>query len=173
MMSEDTKAVLDWLDALCEKADAEIREGKGPTLANSFNRGIAAYYVNVHKLHSMPRDHFPYWNPAGFQEARLVKAQYDALDQATEQGERIDALEDKLDKLAGLIEKLVEAKATPEPAKAKRSKKRITEDQDEQAEPDTADDDGKPAETQDEEEATPPAESAAEEDPKAEQEEAK
>lgn len=166
-MSEDTKAVLDWLDALCEKADAEIREGKGPTLANSFNRGIAAYYANVHKLHSMPRDHFPYWNPAGFQEARLVKAQYDALDQATEQGERIDALEDKLDKLAGLIEKLVEGKAAPEPAKAKRSKKALTEDQDEkQDEPDTA-------KTQDEEEATPPAESAAEEDPKAEQEEAK
>jgi hypothetical protein len=165
-MSENIE-VLDWLDALCEKADAEIREGKGPALANSFSRGIAAYYTNVHKLHSMPRDSFPYWNPAGFQEAKIVKAQYDALDKAGQQAGRIDALEDKLDKLAGMIEKLVEGKAAPEPAKAKRGKKALTEDQDEkQDEPDTA-------KTQDEEEATPPAEPAAEEDPKAEQEEAK
>lgn len=166
-MDEETKAVLDWLDALCDKADAEIREGKGPTLANSFNRGIAMYYANVHKLRSIPRESFPYWHPAPFEEAKIVKAQYDALDKAGQQAERIDALEDKLDKLAGMIEKLVEAKAAPEPMKAKRGKKALTEETTEtKDEPDTA-------ETQDKEEATPPAEPAAEEDPKAEQEEAK
>lgn len=161
-MSDETKAVLDWLDALCEQADTEVREGKGPALLNSFGKGIATYYTNVYKLRSMPREAFPHWHPAGFTEAKLVKAQYDALELTEKQAEKITALEDKLDKLAGMIEKLVEAKAEPESkTPAKRGKKALAEDKtdtkDEKDEPDTA------AE-QDAEEAPPPAETAAEED---------
>lgn len=162
-MDEQTQ-LLDWMDALCERASEDLRKGD-PGLLNSLsqNRALAAYYNNVHKLRSIPREAFPYWYPGFFTEAKMVKAQYDALDTVTEQTTRIDALEDKLEKLAGMIEKLVEAQERPVKT-TKRGKKRLTEEADVKGE-----DEPDAAEDQDEEEANPPAESAAEEDVKSDE----
>lgn len=158
-MDENTQ-LLDWMDALCEHASEDLRNGD-PGLLNSLSqhRGLAAYYNNVHKLHSIPREAFPHWYPGFFTEAKLVKAQYDALEETTQHSARLDALEDKLQKLTDMIEQLVEAQASPEKT-TKRGKKRLAENEqkdEKDEEPDTAED-------QDVEEESPPAEPAAEED---------
>lgn len=156
-MDENTQ-LLDWMDALCERASADVRSGD-PGLLNSLSqhRALAAYYNNVHKLRSVPREAFPYWYPGFFTEAKMVKAQYDAQEQVVAHSERIDALEDKLDKLAGMIEAMLESKTGAASKKTEKRKKALTEDATDAAkEPDT--------EKQDEEEANPPAETDAEED---------
>lgn len=156
-MDNETKAVLDWLDAWCEQADAAAKRGDVGML-NAAGHGITTYYNNVYKLRSMPREAFPHWHPGAFTEASIIKAQYDALEQTVRQGERISALENKLNVLAEMIEKLVEANAGPEPKKAaRRGKKSLAEDTtDTKDEPDAATE-------QDEEEENPPAETDAEE----------
>lgn len=113
-MTPDEQPVLDWLDSLCEQADAHRREGDLSFLNRiASNAGIKHYFDNVHALRSVPAGQWRLWYPSQYGAASMA---YQAAQQAERDGQRMTALEQKFDRLQETLDRYL-ASAAPKKGK--------------------------------------------------------
>lgn len=128
----EIKDVREWADSVCNQAITEGRAGN-PILANKIatNAALKFYFDNVHGLHSMSADSFPYYKQAEWAEITRLYEAYIQDQRIAESVDKVDALETKVDagfaKLEQMIAQFVESQKPAEevkPAKpAKKGKK--------------------------------------------------
>lgn len=135
----DTKAVIEFADEICEDAKGNLT--KMNRLAG--NKALKFYLDNVVMLGTMTRATYATCYPQFMEEIeelrqRAVKVE-EAETQHVDQGDRIAALEAKMDKLATALEKFMETteapvaeepdeETDPEPAPKKRAPKKTGEE---------------------------------------------
>lgn len=147
----DKQATLKWLNEMCQEAFIEARRGNSlPANKMGGNPALAHYLNNVAGTGNIKPDDWAHW----YKDTYLVEADNlrVASEQAAEQtthGKRLDTLEAKLDKMAGMVEALVEAQQQPalEEADVEPEAEPEAEDEapaDDLAEADAAGDDDEP-----------------------------
>lgn len=157
----DAEKTLKFLDDLCAQALTEARQGNA-VLANRLgaNPALAHYFNNVATVRAVPREAWGAYYPQYLQEADHVRQQVEQAEAATQQGDRITALEAKIQELTEAVSALVEREAPAKPRRKAKAKAEqpLTEDAAETT--DEADEAAQDAE--------PPADAEAEAEPETE-----
>ena len=96
--------VMDWVAQVCQEATQSL------ALMNSLerhSRALAHYYINVTKLHSVNPQTWAYYYPNLYEEAARAYAEYQTLNEAKAVLGKVDTLEEKLGRIATMLEALL------------------------------------------------------------------
>lgn len=129
---EERQQILDWLNEVCGAAFAEARKGNLALISRLGKHDSLAYYINnVITRNAISPEQFARQYPAYLEEARQIRAEYLALQEAPKTAQKTNELAEQLATLKGIVEQqakelkeLREAQAKPaKPAESKKGKK--------------------------------------------------
>lgn len=125
----DTQKTLDWLNAACDKALTEARNGN-TLLANKLaeNAAVKHYFDNVHNLKSMTPEAWTQHYNTLFQEADRLREDYEQNERMVESYSKVDKISAELKALKGLVTQYLEAQTAPPKPDPKKKTKDETSD---------------------------------------------
>lgn len=115
----DKAKTLKWLKEASEEATAATRRGD-PTLSNRLGKEPATsyYYNNVYLLQSLTAEQWAEERPGELEGAERLRLQYEALDNAGHNAERLTEVEKGIEALRGQLAEVLEAVKDITPGKS-------------------------------------------------------
>ncbi len=111
----DKQKTLEWLAEVSREAVQEARNGNTiPANRMGGNPALAHYLNNVEGAKTVSAEDWAHWYPNYLAEADTLREASEKAVEVEQQGDRIDSLEAKFEKMMGMVEQLVEAQQEPE-----------------------------------------------------------